>query len=80
MDRVATEYGGDYEATAAALQASSDPVDQEAARGFVWFIERQRQQQEYQGWYVGVMAEQSEGSALVIDNLKLWVPSRARPL
>ena len=33
MDRVATEYGSDYEATAAALQASSDPVDQKAARG-----------------------------------------------
>ena len=32
----------EIEATAAALQVSSDPMDQEAAKGFIWFMERVR--------------------------------------
>ncbi|WP_267428700.1 hypothetical protein [Methylobacterium sp. GC_Met_2] len=55
MDRISANY----DATAAALQTSSDAMNRNAAKRIKWFLERQHQQREYREWCAGVMAEQA---------------------
>jgi hypothetical protein len=58
MDRIAADYGGDYDATVAALRANPCPLHQKGADGFLWYMERVRKQAEYDAWCARTMAEQ----------------------
>lgn len=58
MDRIAADYGGDYDATVAALRANPCPIHQKGADAFLWYMERVRKQDEYDAWSARATAEQ----------------------
>lgn len=58
MDRIAADYGGNYDATVAALRATPCPIHQRGADAFLWYMERVRKQDEYDAWCVRTLAGQ----------------------
>jgi hypothetical protein len=50
MNTLATDHGGDIEATLSALVASSDPLDRQVAAGYAEVIETRRREREHREW------------------------------
>lgn len=59
MNTLATDYGGDIEATLCALVASSDPLDRQVAAGYAELMEIRRRDREHREWTERQMAAQS---------------------